>query len=320
MENVKNKIIDIFHKYNTFALLPHISPDADTIGSCCAVAEMIENMGKQAVVFVEEELPSYLAFLGGKYKTFTQPKRFDVCICIDCGDIGRVGARSALFSEASLIVNIDHHYANTKFADINLVDDSSSSAGEICYELLSKMDAVTQNIAFYLYTAICADTGGFKFSNTAPKTLRAAADLLEYSINAAKINKLLFDTESYSVFQIKGEIMRGTELFCKGRAALVSADIELMRRFDTDSKEIDNIIDIARRIEGVEVAVSLKESKAGIKISLRSNERVDVSKIAEKFDGGGHVRAAGILMETDMSTAKRLLMEEVASAIGETEK
>lgn len=318
MENTRKTIIDLLRTKNTFAILPHINPDADAIGSCYAVQHVLEAMGKRAVVFVEEELPSYLSFLEGESTVFTQAEAFDVCLCIDCGDLGRTGVRSVLLDVARISVNIDHHYANTCFAQVNLVDAGASSSGEICYDLLMQMGVdFTPVVAACLYSAICADTGGFRYSNTSAATMRAAAGLLEYGVDIARINKVLFDTESYSAFQLKGEIIRRVELYCGGTVGLVCVDKELLHSYGVDSKEIDNLVNLPRRIEGVEIAVALKESDKGIKISLRSNEWADVSKIAERIGGGGHVRAAGALMDMDLAAAKRLLLQEIKKAVGE---
>ena len=116
---------------------------------------------------------------------------------------------------------------------------------------------------------------------------------------------------------MKGEIIRRVELYCGGTVGLVCVDKELLHSYGVDSKEIDNLVNLPRRIEGVEIAVALKESDKGIKISLRSNEWADVSKIAERIGGGGHVRAAGALMDMDLAAAKRLLLQEIKKAVGE---
>lgn len=317
MENTRETIIDILRTKQTFAILPHINPDADAMGSCYAVKHALEAMGKRAVVYIEEALPAYLSFLYGESTVFTQAEPFDVCLCIDCGDLGRTGARSVMIETAKVSVNIDHHYANTNFAQINLVDAQASSSGEICCGILSELGALTPAIATCLYGAICADTGGFKYSNTTAKTMRTAADLLEYGIDLARINKILFDTESYAMMKLKGEIVSKVELYCGGLVGVAYVTQEMVSRYGVDSKDIDNIVDIPRKIEGVEVAVSLKECDKGIKVSLRSNEYIDVSKIAESFGGGGHVRASGALIETDLETAKQKLINEITKAVGE---
>lgn len=319
MNDTEKLIIDALKNNNTFVILPHINPDSDAMGSCYAMKRVLEKMGKSAVVYTQEKLPEYLLFLPGEYSVYENAEPYDVCLCIDCGDIGRIDTRAALLDVSQVSINIDHHYANTNYADINLVNADASSAGEICCGLINKVGMdIDSEIAMCLYSAICADTGGFRYSNTTPKSMRIAADLLEYGVDSAKINRLLFDTEKYDVLRLKGEISKSIELFCGGLVGVACLDKSTAESYGVNLNDIDNIVDIARRIEGVEVAASFKESDAGIKISLRSNEYIDVSKIAEKFGGGGHVRASGILMECDFETAKSRVIEEIITSLSAT--
>lgn len=319
--NSLKSIADTIKKYNTFSIVPHINPDSDAMGSCYAVKYALESMGKRATVYTVEKLPKHLEFLSGEYNVFDKVEQHDVCLCIDCGDIGRVGERKALMDLAKISINIDHHYANSCFADMNYVDASACSSGEICYELINILGTeITKECAFYLYSAMCADTGGFRFSNTTPKALRIAADLLECGIDVAKINKLLFDTQSYDQMRLKGEIAKEVALYQDGLVAVACVTKNMLSQYGIAEKEIDNIVDIARSVEGVEVAVSIKEGSKLVKVSLRSNEYIDVSKIAEKFGGGGHVRASGFVMSEDYKTAKEKIIDEVIKTVKEYKK
>lgn len=319
--NSLESIADAIKKYNTFSIVPHINPDSDAIGSCYAVKYALESMGKSAVVYTTEKLPKHLEFLHGEYNVFDKAEPYDVCICIDCGDIGRVGDRKAFMDTTKLSINIDHHYANSCFADMNYVDASACSAGEICYELINLLGVeITKECAFYLYSAMCADTGGFRFSNTTPKALRIAADLLECGIDSAKINKALFDTQSYDQMRLKGEIAKEVTLYAGGLVAVACVTNDMLMRYGINEKEIDNIVDIARSVEGVEIAVSIKEGSELIKVSLRSNEYIDVSKIAEKFGGGGHVRASGFVMSESFEMAKEKIIDEIINTVKEYKK
>ena len=321
MNNSTDLIVDALKKYNTFSILPHINPDADTIGSCFAIKHILEKMGKSAVIYLSDTLPKHLSFINGEYQVFDKVQKCDVCICIDCGDIGRIDGREAVFNASDIKINIDHHYANTRYADINLVDADACSAGEICYNLIKKLGVdFDKTVAEYIYCAMCADTGGLKYSNTTPKAMRIAADLLEYEIDSARINKLLFDTESYDIMRLKGEITNKVELYCDGAVGVVYVRYDMLDKYGIGEKEIDNIVDIARRIDGVEVAVSVKECSASTKISLRSNEYIDVSKIAETFGGGGHVRASGFIIKDDFETAKQKVIDEVIKTVKEYKK
>ncbi len=315
---VVDLIISAIEKHDTFAIAGHTNPDADAIGSCYAMAHILKAMGKKADVYVEEEIPKSLTFLPGKSIVYEEAKSYDVCLCIDCGDIRRVGVRSSLIDSAKVSINIDHHYANTNFANINLVVAQACSSGEICYDLIKQLGVdIDKDCAVCLYSAMSADTGGFKYSNTTPDSLRKAADLLEKKIDAAKINRLLFDTESIEQMRLKGEISNRVEIYCDGAVALSYLTKQMLEKYDLSDKEVDNICDIARRIEGVEVAISVKECASSIKISLRSNEYIDVSKIAEKFGGGGHVRASGLVLDCDFDTAKKKIVDEVIKTVKE---
>lgn len=313
-----SSIISAIKKYDTFSIVPHTNPDADAIGSCYAMAHVLKAMGKKADVYVEEQLPKKLSFLPGESLIYEKAADYDVCLCIDCGDIGRVGVRKPLIDSSKVSINVDHHYANTNYADINLVVSQASSAGEICYDLIKELGVdIDMDCAICLYSAICADTGGFKFSNTTPDTMRKAADLLEKKIDAAKITRLLFDTESIEQMRLKGEISSKVEIYCDGVVAVAYLTKQMLEKYDLNEKDVDNICDIARRIEGVEVAISVKECASSIKVSLRSNEYIDVSKIAEKFGGGGHVRASGLMLECDFDTAKKKIVDEVIKTVKE---
>lgn len=322
MNNSLGEIAEIIKNNNTFSIVPHINPDADAMGSCFAMKHILGRMGKKADVYVQEELPSYLSFLPGEVKIYENGGDADVCLCIDCGDMGRIDKRAQLLECAKITVNIDHHYSNSKYAQINHVDASSSSAGEICCALIAELgEEIDKAAADCLFCALCGDTGSFKYSNTSPKTLRMAADLVEKGADVAKISKAIFDTESFEAIKLKGEISSQAQTYADGLVGVVVLSEQMLSKYNVDGRDVDNIVDIARKIEGVEVAVSIKEAGEDVKVSLRSNEYIDVSKIAAKFGGGGHVRASGVIIKgKSLVEAKEAVIEEVVKAVKEYTK
>lgn len=325
MNNLNKKAVaDILKENMSFIILPHISPDADAIGSCYAMKRILEHMGKSAGVCVQESIPEYLSFIPGEavlYEQIPKDGKYDVCLCIDCGDIKRVDRRAELFDRAKISVNVDHHYSNTNYADVNFVDADACSAGEICFGIIKELhQEIDTETAVCLYSAICGDTGGFRYSNTTPATMRIAAELLEKKIDSAKINRLLFDCENFDTVRLKGEIGSRAELFFGGLIGTACVDKNMLEKYGVEPEDADNIVDIVRRIKGVEVAVSFKESDIGIKISLRSNDRIDVSKIAAKFGGGGHIRASGVLMKCGMDEAKERIIKAITEEFDEQGK
>ncbi len=289
-------VIDKIMNAKSVAVFPHVNEDPDALGSCFAFAKMLRKIGKQATVYISGKVESRLAFIGSDYVIYHDgiEHDHDLCACLDCGDIDRITERKALFDEIGNSINIDHHFTNTLFADANYVDGKASATSEILYELFQKMGVdIDDDIAKDLYTAICSDTGCFKYSNVTPKTMRAAANLIEYNFDHADIARLLFDNESLAAIKLKAEIMGGIKSYAGGKISLVITDEKIGEKYGLSKEDIPNLVDIPRRIEGTEVAVCIKRVKDGFRINLRSNGDADVAKIAMEFGGGGHVRAAG---------------------------
>lgn len=250
-------------------------------------------------------------FIGGDYVIYDKEQAYehDLCLCVDCGDIKRLGDRIRLFKEIGNTANIDHHKTNTMFADANYVEGETSSTGEILFKVFDKMGVeINDEIARYLYIAICSDTGCFKYSNVSPDTLNIAAKLIVYNFDFAEIARLLFDTDSLNVTRFKAELMSNIESYAGGKISLVRMTEDMYERYGIPESEAPNGVEIPRRVEGTEIAVCVKTKKGRIEISLRSNGIADVSKIAEKFGGGGHRAAAGCKM-----TGKT--MDEAADAV-----
>ena len=303
----------------SIAILTHINEDPDTLGSCFAMAAALRSMGKDAVIYVSGKIEKRLEFMGHDYVIYTpgDTPEHDLCLCIDCGDIGRIGERKAIFDSVGTTINIDHHYSNTRFADVNYIDGDASSAGELVYRFLkSEGICITEYIANQLYTAICSDTGSFKYSNTSPQTMLAAGELLGFGIDNAEISRLLFDCESESDALLKAEVTQNMESFCGGKIRLVTMPKKLYEKYGMSAEDAPNLVDIPRRIENTEIAVCLKEQEDGIRVNLRSNGSCDVSAVAAALGGGGHKKAAGCRMEmTSMEKVKERIVKECAYLI-----
>lgn len=310
MEKVIQKILSA----NSAAILPHIHEDADALGSCFAMAEAMRAMGKEAVVYVSGPIEKRLAFIGGEYEEYDprQKRRHDICICLDCGDAERLGARKALLDKTGCSVNIDHHYSNTNFADENYVDGGASSTGEILHGLFKRAGIkITRDIARMLYTAICSDTGCFKFSSVSPETMRAAAELMETGIDHAEIARLLFDCETLAAARLKAEATERLESFFDGRLMIVTMPKGMCERYGIAEEDAPNLVDIPRGIDGAEIAVCLKEFEGEVRVNLRSNGAADVSVAAAHLGGGGHKKAAGCTVRNaSVSAVKEEIIKE----------
>ncbi len=305
-------IIEAIRNSKSVAILPHINSDGDAIGSCQAMAAVLRAMDKKAVIYAEEAVESRLGFIADGITVYDgSAEACDTCIVLDCGDELRLGERKVISDAAATVVNIDHHKTNTGFGDVNLVKADAAATGEILTELFMEMQIeFTKEIAAYLYAAICSDTGSFAYSNVSPKTFRLAAFLLESGINHSEINRLLFDCTDLEQELLKAELTGRIRSYYDGRLRVVSADSELAQKYGIDEKEIQDIVNIPRRIRGTEIAVSLKLSDGKIRASLRSNGDYDVSEVAVKFGGGGHAKAAGCTLFGDsLESAEKTVVE-----------
>lgn len=291
-----NKVIDLIKQANSVVILSHDSEDADAIGSSFAMRLALLGMGKDAKCIFSEIPEERIRFLGDEYTVFDEndiPKA-DLCLCLDCGDVKRIGKRKAIFEAAEKTACIDHHFTNTGFCDADYIDSKAPATGEILYNLFIEMGVeITQPIARQLYVAISSDTGSFKYSNVRPETFNIASELIKRDIDHAEIARKLFDTESLGVIKFKGYLMNNMEQYFDGKLNIVCATDSLLNEYGISEKDTGDIVNIPRGVKGCEIAVSIRETPEKKKISFRSNGKYHVSSLAEKFGGGGHIMAAG---------------------------
>lgn len=287
---------------NDFLLIAHTSPDGDTIGSCLALYTVLRAMGKQAQVACEHIVPYLYAFLPGA-ETIVKPealhRSFSNAIAVDCAVIDRMGSAGTLFNSARETGNIDHHISNNAYGAYTLLDTSASATGEIVFALYQALAPaiplnIQQDIATLLFVAISTDTGNFAYSNTTPTTLRIAAALMESGIDTAEINRRVYRMVPIGKTRLCGYVLSTMQLFEQGRIGVATILLSDLERLGACVEDVEGMVDGVRDVDTVEIAMILRERRdGGYKASLRSKRYVDVSAIAGKFGGGGHLRAAG---------------------------
>lgn len=309
-----DKVAEKIRAAKSIAVMGHVNSDPDSIGSCFAFAHMMRLEGKRAVVYFNEQPEDRLRFMGDDYVIYngTNAEDHDLCVCLDCGDMGRLGDRKAIFDKIANSVSIDHHRTNTYFADENYVDGNAPAAAELLCRLFKFMNLKLDNYASkQLYTALSSDTGGFRFSSVTPQTMRTAADLLEFDFDHAEISRLLYESMSFNEVRFRASIMQNIRSYADGKICLVSVSGDLKEKFGFVDGRIPNVVEIPRSVEKVEIAVSIGERADGIRVNLRSNGAADVSKVALKYGGGGHVRAAGCtITDVSLEEAEKIIVEE----------
>ena len=288
------KFLEKIENANTIAIGGHVRPDCDCVGSCMGLFEYIcDNYpGKKVRVFLEE-IPDAFDYLKKEEALSFDTDVFDLFIALDCGSVDRLGEAETIFNKAEETFCVDHHISNTNFAKENIVKADASSTCEILCELLP-MDEIGMFSATAFYTGIIHDTGVFKHSNTSKKTMETAGCLVEKGIPFGKIIDESFYMKTYRQLQIMGRCLLESIRVMDGRCIVSVVTKQMMDFYEAKSSDLDGIIDELRTTQGVEVAVLLTEKEPlEFKVSMRSNQIVDVSKIAVFFGGGGHVRAAG---------------------------
>ncbi|MCI9081857.1 MAG: bifunctional oligoribonuclease/PAP phosphatase NrnA [Lachnospiraceae bacterium] len=285
----------------TVAIAGHVRPDGDCVGSCLATYNYINTWFPQiqADIYLEP-IPNIFKFLKNSDKirnTCESSRKYDLCIVQDCGDTGRLGPAVRYFETAGRTICIDHHVSNNSFADENYIFPEASSTSELIFELLEE-ERITREIAECIYVGMVHDTGVFQYSCTSAKTMNAAGVLMDKGINFSKIVDDTFYTKTFAQNQILGQALLNSRLYLEGAVIATAVTLEEMERYQVLPKHLDGIVSQLRVTKGVEAAIFLYENEDHTwKLSMRSNGRTDVAKIAMKYQGGGHVRAAGATMK-----------------------
>lgn len=316
---ILNKIGHILKDYNDFAIVSHVSPDGDSIGSMLGLFNTLKDFGKSVDLFVDDILPEKYSFLTGydNIKRYNTGSKYSCLIILDCGDVDRLGELKSLLNNSDIIINIDHHISNTLFGNINYVDSNASSVGEIIYQIL-KINGynISKNTAMCLYTSILTDTGCFKYSNTTSMTFNITGDLINTGINFSDIYSRIYDAKTLSQTKLLGKVLSTLEIYYDNTVAVLTMPYKLLDECSAKENDADEFINFARNIDTVEVGVFIKEvNDLKCRVSLRSKNYVDVSKVASYFNGGGHIRAAGCTIEGSISEAKNKILDAVKAVL-----
>jgi len=306
--------VKLIKERKNIAILSHVMPDGDNIGSCLALYNALIKLGKNVVIIQDDDVPEIYKFLKSADKVVKPGGDYsiDLVIALDCGDISRLG-KSAKYLENKDIINIDHHISNTKFGHHNIIDTNASATAELVYELINKLEIILdKDICECIYTGIVTDTGQFQYSNTTSVTHQIAANLINNGVEPAKVYKALYQNNSISKMKLIGKALSLMEFHYDNKIASIMLSKEDFESLGAKDEDTDGLINYARDIKGVEVALLFKETyERKIKIGFRSKDYIDVSKIAQKYGGGGHIRAAGATVDGELNDIKEKIVEDV---------
>ena len=308
LDNIKEEIYDA----KNIVILTHEIPDGDAIGSSLAMYLGLKQLGKDVDVVIPKYSKTF-SFLpsADEIKSEGRMENYGLAIALDCGDIKRLNGFVSYFENANCKIAIDHHEANTMFADYNFVNPTAPACAQILITVLKALDIeITKDIGTCLLTGIITDTGGFQYQSVKAETFEFAAELLSKGVNVSDIYKKVLQTISVPKFELRKIAMNRIELLEDGKIAFTY--ITRQDEEETKSEDHDGIVEMGRTIEGVEVSIFLRETENdSYKISLRANDYVNVSDICVLFGGGGHMRAAGgIITGVSFEKAKEKIIME----------
>ncbi len=299
---------------DNFLVVCHACPDGDTVGSATALVMLMRKKGKTAWAYCPDEIPEKLIpFAGEGIFTKNIPENA-VKISVDVATPAMLGGMQEDFGMFDL--SIDHHKVNTIPCERLLQKDYFISNAEIIADLYDQLSVgIDKEAAVCLYAGISSDSGGFRYSNTRPETMRLAARLMETGIDFAAINRQLFDKITPPVLALMKAAYGSVELFFGGKLAIVTISKEEYEQSGASDTDLDEIKSIPRRIDGVEVAAMIRPKGDMAQVSLRSNEYFDVAAFCREMGGGGHTRAAAFRTDGTPEQARNRLIKALEGRI-----
>ncbi len=300
-------VADAIRSHDRFLVTTHENPDGDALGSILAMKLALDQLGKDGFLYLSGSipLPSEYDFmdLDGLSRELPDDAGERVLLALDCANERRLGPDPAFVENAPLVVDIDHHHDNSRFGDVNLIVSRASSTGEILHDLFRELGVtVTPGIAEALYIALVTDTGRFQYTNTTPKALRIAAELVEAGANVHQVFQDVYENVAFAKLKLLARALEKARVYEGGR--LIVADLERSDFAAAGAEEpfAEGIIDYLRAVEGAEVVALIREPPTQNgptrRVSLRTRgQGIDVSAIARKSGGGGHPQAAGFSSE-----------------------
>lgn len=320
-----DNILDYIEENDKFLVTSHVSPDGDNIGSSLSINNFLKKIGKEVIYVLDDNYTENLMFL---YDEDVKKESSDVkssdytVIALDAGDYSRICVDKNILEDSKGIICIDHHVTNGNYGFLKYIDVEGSSTCELVYNLIMRYEErfnrkiIDEDIATYLYAGLITDTGNFQYSNTEESSFFMAAELISRGAKKSYLVEKLFQSNSLEFYKILGEALENLEII-DSKISITAVAKEMMDKHKVKYDDIDGITPYTRDIKGVELGIFIKEKEIGeIKVSFRSKNYVDCSKLASEFGGGGHIRAAGCtIKDLNIDLVRKLLIEKAVEYI-----
>ena len=318
---ITRQIGDIIRAHQTFLVAGHVRPDGDVLACQIALGLTLQSLGKTVEVWNPDGMSRKYSFLPHASLVCpppAQPRAFDVVIAVDTATHDRLGGIRDRIASRKLTVNMDHHISNGRFGDINWIEPKAAASGELVHQLLRDNHwPITPDIAANLFIAIATDTGSFHYSNTTPRTLRIAAELVEAGANIAELSRQCFESYPLGRVRLLQLALANMKLSADNRVSWLWLTRDMYVQSGALAEDSEGLIDHIRAIDTVLVAAVFEQDEAGIvRVSLRSkSDKISVDKIAAQFGGGGHKAAAGARMTGEPAGFEAAVLKAIGDAM-----
>jgi phosphoesterase RecJ-like protein len=306
---------------DSILIASHEDPDGDSLGSMLSLRRIILRSKKKATAVKQGIIPYKYKSLPDIEKILDVDEhpgiKYDLAFILECPQIERAGKVKNFIDSNTFLINIDHHPDNRLFGRINYIDDTASSVGEMLYEyFVAEKLEIDKETAAALYAAILTDTGRFRFDSTSPRTMQIAGELISRGVNPRQITDKIYFGLPPSILKATGRALSSIDFYENGRICILQLDKQILKEAGATVGEMEGLADYALYAQGVVVGGLLKEIEDSYtKVSLRSRDGVDVSRLAHKYGGGGHKNAAGYGVEMPLEEARRRLIEDLKELI-----
>lgn len=289
---------DKIRRADTVAIMSHTSPDGDNLGSLDAMYGFLKGLNKKVVYLSNDDVPKDFAYLPStkaRVDVSSFDEAFALLIALDSSDVDRFGPKGKeLFEKAKFTANIDHHMSNISYADLNCVLPKATSTGEVLFRVLEAMDAeITPEMATGFYTAISTDTGSFQYDSVNGDTHRIVAKLYDAGCDHNIVVKSVYQSMSREKLALSARVLSDLRFMADGKISIAVCRLKDMEATGAAKDDTEGIVEKARNIDGVEMAILLKEKDDEVKLSFRSKSYLNCTEFASVFGGGGHIRASG---------------------------
>lgn len=325
---IPENVVETIRSSERVVLLTHVHPDGDALGSTLGFADILDGMGKEVLVFLEEPVSHLYGFLPGKDRVVTDIAEVIefanrsggklIAVALDSGDDRRLGRYMEELLNISPFLVIDHHKSHKDYGEYRWVAPGLSSTGEMIFELAQELAAdISYDAAVNLYVAICTDTGSFRYEATSSRTHHIVADLIELGVRPEKAARCLYDNVSLARMRLLQLVLGTLKVYDEGRLAIVHVTKDMIEQSGASLHDIEGFVDFPRSLGSVKVAAFIKEADNNlISVSLRAKGELDVAEVANTLQGGGHRDAAGFRVKgSSMDEVHSLVLGELRNRL-----